>query len=67
MTIKTQLQAVFSAYHTLRRVYIPPHRRITTLTAVGTLQGRHVNQMRQRVEPSFGFALRSVHYLQKFR
>jgi hypothetical protein len=28
---------------------------------------RHIQQMRQRVEPSFGLSLRSFHYLQQFR
>ncbi len=31
------------------------------------LQGRYIHPMCQRVEPSFGFPLRSFHYLQKFR
>ena len=51
----------------LLRDPIHPHRRIGTLAAIGSLQGWHIDQMRQRVEPSFGFALRSLHYLQKSR
>jgi hypothetical protein len=30
-----------------------------------SLQGRHIDEMRQRVEPSFGFRFRSYHYLQQ--
>jgi hypothetical protein len=44
---------------------IPSDRRIGSLTALGALQSRHVDEVRQRVEPSFGFSLRSLHYLQE--
>ena len=43
------------------------HGRTPALAVVGASQGRHIDQMRQRVEPSLGLALRSFHYLQKFR
>ena len=46
---------------------IHPHRRVPTLAAIGALKGRHIDEMRQCVEPSFGFALRSFHYLHKSR
>ena len=42
---------------------VHPHRRVCTLTVIGALQSRNVDQMRQRVEPSFGFSFRSLHYL----
>ncbi len=51
----------------LLRDAIHPHRRIGTLAARGSLQGWHIDQVCQRVEPSFGFALRSLHSLQKSR
>jgi hypothetical protein len=38
---------------------IHAHRRVGTLPAIGTLEGGHINEMRQRVEPSCGFAWRS--------
>ncbi len=34
---------------------------------VGPLQSRHIDAMRQGVEPSFGLAPRSFHYLQQLR
>jgi hypothetical protein len=49
----------------LLRDPIHVHRRRTALAMVGPFQGRHVNQMRQGVKPSLGFAFRSVHYLPK--
>ena len=49
----------------LLRNAIDPHRRVGTLAAIGSLQSWHIDQVCQRVEPSFGFALRSIHYLQK--
>jgi hypothetical protein len=42
-------------------------RRIWTLAVKGALQGRDIDQMRERVEPSCGFALRSLHDLPKSR
>jgi hypothetical protein len=51
----------------LLRDSIHAYRRILSTAAIGPLQGRHIDQMRQRVEPSSGFALRSFHYLQQFR
>ena len=44
---------------------IHSYRRIGTLPAIGSLEGWPINQMRQCVESSFGFALRSFHSLQK--
>jgi hypothetical protein len=46
---------------------IHPHRRALPGTVVGALQGRHIDEMGQRVEYSFGFVLRSFRYLPKFR
>jgi hypothetical protein len=43
------------------------HRRMLATTVLGPLQSRHIDEMCQRVEPSFGFALRSFHYPQPFR
>ena len=43
---------------------IHPDRRIGSLTAIGALQSGHVDEVRQRVEPSFGFPLRSLNYLE---
>ena len=51
----------------LLRDPIHAHRRILRMPVIGALQGRHIDQMRQRVEPSFGFAFRSFHYLQQSR
>jgi hypothetical protein len=51
----------------LLRDPIGAHRRTGALAVIGPLQGRHVNHMGQRVKPSLGFALRSVHYLHKVR
>ena len=39
----------------LLRDPIHAHRRVRTLPAIRAFQGRHIDQMRQRVEPSFGF------------
>jgi hypothetical protein len=49
----------------LLRDAIDPHRRIGTLAALGSFQGWHIDPLCQRVEPSCGFALRSLPYLQK--
>src|SRR5262249_62026850 len=49
----------------LLRDAIDPHRRIGTLAAIGSFQGWPIDQLCQRVEPSCGFALRSLHYLHK--
>jgi hypothetical protein len=46
---------------------IHTHRRIRTRSAISSCQSRHIHQMRQGVEPSFGFVFRSFHYLQKSR
>ncbi len=43
------------------------YRRSGTLAVKGVFQGRDIDQMRQRVEPSLGLALRSLHYLPKSR
>ena len=51
----------------LLRDPIHTHRRILAHAVIGSLQGRHIDQMRQRVEPSFGLLLRSFHYLQQLR
>jgi hypothetical protein len=51
----------------LLRDTIHADRRTLSGALVGSLQGGHIDQMRQRVEPSFGFALRSFHYPQQFR
>jgi len=51
----------------LLRDPIHAHRRILAHAVVGPLQGRHIDPMRQRVEPSFGLAPRSLHYLQPLR
>jgi hypothetical protein len=44
----------------LLRDSIHAYRSILPTAAIGPLQGWHIDQMRQRVEPSFGFALRSA-------
>jgi hypothetical protein len=49
------------------RHLIHDHRRILAHAVIGSFQGRHIDEMCQRVEPSFGFSLRSFHYLQQFR
>ena len=49
------------------RDFIHTHRRILTHAVIGSFQGRHIEEMCQRVEPSFGLSLRSFHYLQQFR
>ncbi len=49
----------------LLRDAIDPHRRLGTLAAIGTLQGWHLAHVCQRVEPSCGFAWRSLHSLPK--
>jgi hypothetical protein len=46
---------------------IHPHRRLCTLTAIGSLEGWHIDQMCQGVEPALGFLFRSLHYLEKSR
>ena len=51
----------------LLRDPIHASRRVSTLPAVRACEGRHINQMRQRVEPSFGFTLRSFHSLHTSR
>src|SRR5437867_7137220 len=51
----------------LLRRPIHAHRRTFALAVVGASQGRHIDQMRQRVEPPLGLALRSFHYLQESR
>jgi hypothetical protein len=43
------------------------YRRISTLTAIGSLAGWHINQMHQRVALAFGFPCRSLHYLEQSR
>jgi hypothetical protein len=45
----------------LLRDAILPYRRVQSLSAIGACQGRYIDLMRQRVEPSCGFALRSLH------
>src|SRR4029453_12231313 len=49
----------------LLRDAIAPHRRLGTLAARGSFQGWPSDPLCQRVAPSCGFALRSLHYLQK--
>jgi len=44
---------------------IHAYRRIGTLPAIRAFEGWPIDQMCQRVEPSFGFALRSLHSLHK--
>jgi len=44
---------------------IHPYRRIGPLTAIGSLEGWPINEMRQCVASSFGLAFRSFHSLQK--
>jgi hypothetical protein len=51
----------------LLRDSIHAHRRILAHAVIGSFQGRHIEEMRQRVEPSFGLSLRSFHYLQQLR
>jgi hypothetical protein len=51
----------------LLRDPIHAYRCVGTLPAIGAFEGRHIDQMRQRVELSFGFTLRSFHYLHKSR
>src|SRR5882724_3549940 len=51
----------------LLRDPIHASRHVGTLPAIRAFEGRHIDQMRQRVEPSFGCALRSFHYLPKSR
>ena len=51
----------------LLRDPIHTHRRILALASVGSGQGRHINEMRQRVESSLGLAIRPFHYLPEFR
>jgi hypothetical protein len=46
---------------------IHPHRRVLADSTVGPLQRGHIQQIRQRVEPGFGFSFRSFRYLQQFR
>jgi len=48
----------------LLRHPIHTHGRILAHAVVGSSQGRHIDPMRQRVEPSLGLASRSFHYLQ---
>jgi hypothetical protein len=51
----------------LLRDSIHTDRRIFAHAVIGALQSGHIDSMRQGVEPSFGFAPRSFHYLQQFR
>jgi hypothetical protein len=51
----------------LLRDHIHAYRGVGTLPAIGAFEGRHIDHMRQRVEPSFGFAWRSFHDLPKSR
>jgi hypothetical protein len=51
----------------LLRDSIHAHRRVLPAAVIGSLQGTHIDPMRQRVEPSFGLALRSFHYPQQLR
>jgi len=51
----------------LLRDPIHTYRRILAHASVGAHQGWHIDEMRQRVEPSFGLRFRSFHYLQKSR
>jgi hypothetical protein len=51
----------------LLRDSIHAYRRVGTLPAIRACESRHIDQMRQRVEPSFGFAWRSFHSLHKSR
>src|SRR4029450_13158680 len=51
----------------LLRDPIHAYRCVGTLPAIGAFEGRHITHMRQRVEPSFGFTLRSFHSLHQSR
>jgi hypothetical protein len=51
----------------LLRDPIHASRRVSTLPAIRAFEGRHIDAMRQRVAPSFGFTLRSFHSLHKAR
>jgi hypothetical protein len=51
----------------LLRDPIHAYRCVGPLPALGACEGRHIHQMRQRVEPSFGFPLRSFHSLHTSR
>jgi len=51
----------------LLRDPIHTHRRAFALAPVGSCQGRHVDKLRQRMEPSLGLARRSFHYLLESR
>lgn len=52
--------------HLLRHP-VDAHGRIRPQTLKGPLQGRHIDQMCQRVELCVGFASSSRRYLQQFR
>jgi hypothetical protein len=52
--------------HLLRHP-VDAHGRIRPQTLEGPLQGRHIDQMCQRVELCVGFASSSRRYLQQFR
>ncbi len=51
----------------LLRDSVHSHRCILAQAVKAARQGRHIDQMCQRVEPSFRLPLRSLHYLQKSR
>jgi hypothetical protein len=51
----------------LLRDPIHAYRRVGPLPAIRAVEGRHIAQMRQRVEPAFGFAWRSFHSLHTSR
>jgi hypothetical protein len=51
----------------LLRHPVHTHRRVLAAPGVGPPQRRHIDQMRQRVEPSLGLSSRSFRYPQKSR
>ena len=75
MTVSLRLQPCVPALE--RRFQLPPvvllrdpihaSRRVGTWPAIRACEGRHIDPMRQRVEPSFGFAWRAFHSLHKSR
>ena len=75
MTIALRLQPLVQVLQVVQQALpvlllrdpIHAHRRILPQPVIGACQGRHIDQMRQRVEPSVGFSLRSFRYLPKLR
>ena len=46
---------------------IDADRRVLAGSPVGSLEGRHIDEMGQRMEPPFGLVSRSFHYLPQLR